>query len=412
MSRITTALKMEEPVRWILKNKDRLRFDLAIQRNEVWDINRKSLLIHSLIIYGCPLYENMLIQDNGDNYLWVIDGKQRLTTIIRYLNGEFALSDNTPNVEENEVANLKFDELSDEIRDEILNAQLTFYVLRNITKRERNNIFLRRNNYFPFSKIDLMGVLAGEDNMEFIDEILQKPFLKNIMLTDNQRNKREGRYLVAQVICLLQCGNAIDFSINSVTESMTKLEESGITEEQKNMVIELSDYLNNALPECEKFMKKVNIPMIFFTAKQAYKNGIKPEKFGGFIQQFFSAKYNKSKSEKYNEAARSATTKKDSVKTRLNEILTFYLDNEKKLPNYKKPEIKEVKSRGRRKSAVVTYNLNDEANNTKDKVENIVNNTVGNIIDNTEQEGQGGQKTDFIPYVTPESEEVQTEVVV
>jgi len=395
--------------KWVSKNVEKIRFDLAIQRNEVWDSDRKSLFIHSLIVgYSIPYF---YAQDNGDDYLWMLDGKQRMTTIYKFMNGEFELSPNTPNVGEIEVAGLKYEDLPEEFKDEILTTNLYINTYKNMTEDERDEMFLRLNNGMALTKIELTRVMASSKIMDYVKEIAQKQFFKTIVLNDNQRNRFIDEELILQIMSLVYENNAVSLSSKSIAEFALKIKEIGISDEQMEMMRKVSDYLNDALPIQEKFMKKINIPMIFFCAKKAIEDGVSHEKFGGFIQKFFSGERGKSISFKYNDATSSSSAKIENVRIRLNEILTVYLDT-KKFPIYKKPEEKEVRARGRKSSPVVTYNLNDEANDTKDKVENVVNNTMSDIIDNIKQEEQGEQKTDFISYVTPESKEVQTEVVV
>lgn len=59
------------------------------QRNYVWDDKKASKLIESCLL-GIPL-PNLYLYDNNNRYE-VIDGVQRLTSIIRYMNDKFALS--------------------------------------------------------------------------------------------------------------------------------------------------------------------------------------------------------------------------------------------------------------------------------------------------------------------------------
>ncbi|XDD45245.1 DUF262 domain-containing protein [Leptospira sp. WS39.C2] len=57
------------------------------QRNYVWDINRASRLIESLLI-GLPVPQIFFYEDAKNSYL-VIDGQQRLMTIYYYIKGRF-----------------------------------------------------------------------------------------------------------------------------------------------------------------------------------------------------------------------------------------------------------------------------------------------------------------------------------
>lgn len=61
------------------------------QRNYVWDINRASRLIESLLI-GLPVPQIFFYEDAKNSYL-VIDGQQRLMTIYYYIKGRFPRED-------------------------------------------------------------------------------------------------------------------------------------------------------------------------------------------------------------------------------------------------------------------------------------------------------------------------------
>ena len=60
------------------------------QRMDVWDNSRKSRLIESLLL-GIPI-PSIYVEEVEEGRYTVIDGQQRINSIIRYLNGEFGLS--------------------------------------------------------------------------------------------------------------------------------------------------------------------------------------------------------------------------------------------------------------------------------------------------------------------------------
>ena len=78
-----------------MSEKGTIRFDHAVQRGYVWDIKRKSLLIHSMLI-GYPI-PPFYAAKNGECYD-MLDGKQRTNAITDFINGKFELTD-VPEVE-------------------------------------------------------------------------------------------------------------------------------------------------------------------------------------------------------------------------------------------------------------------------------------------------------------------------
>lgn len=79
-------------VNWLNKQnkKGNLDFSISIQRKEVWDIEHRSNLVGAILI-GIPV-ESLLFEEDGNGGYYVLDGKQRSTTILRFLNDEFEIS--------------------------------------------------------------------------------------------------------------------------------------------------------------------------------------------------------------------------------------------------------------------------------------------------------------------------------
>lgn len=143
-----------------------ITFDNAFQRGFVWDVARKSLLIHSIIVNN-PVYECMAIMDDGVRS--VLDGKQRIgATIVQFYRGEFALEGvPTVNVETNDgeldldINGASYNSLPQYIRDIIDSYTFTMIILEEDVLEERvADIFFRLNNYKPMTAIELTRAKA------------------------------------------------------------------------------------------------------------------------------------------------------------------------------------------------------------------------------------------------------------
>lgn len=122
--------------------KGQVSFDCAVQRNPVWDMSRKSLLIHSMI-EGYPIPPFYFARKDDGKYD-ALDGQQRSLSIKGYLDGEFPLSDDTPQViDENgfpvTVSRLKFSELPEWAQDNIKDYSLTSITLRALLRKRLQN---------------------------------------------------------------------------------------------------------------------------------------------------------------------------------------------------------------------------------------------------------------------------------
>lgn len=70
-------------------NKNQIILDPDFQREDVWKIDQKSELIESVLM-GIPL-PIFYLNETKDGQLVVVDGRQRLTTFIKFFNNEFKL---------------------------------------------------------------------------------------------------------------------------------------------------------------------------------------------------------------------------------------------------------------------------------------------------------------------------------
>ena len=135
-----TASK-ERTLQWISNQhkKGNISFSHKLQRPiGQWSPKMKSLLIHSLLS-GFPVNPIYIVDENGT--LYTLDGSQRTSTCINYINNEFALSKDTPNVflqvtedgesisKEYEIAGKKFKKLDEEVQSTLLACSLEFCTL-------------------------------------------------------------------------------------------------------------------------------------------------------------------------------------------------------------------------------------------------------------------------------------------
>lgn len=334
--------KQSRPIqpRWFEKNEDKVRFDLCIQRNEVWDMDKKSLFIHSVICdYPIPPF---FAQDSSDDdFLWVLDGKQRLTTLIKFLKNEFALSENTPPVEDVEIEGFKYEDLPKDLQDELRTRNLLLYTFKNLTEDDRDEIFLRLNNGMALTKMELNRVTASSKVMSIIQKITKESFFAdNISITANQRNRFIDEELLLQTFMLLMKEEGTGLMSKDITGFVLELKDQGIPEDKLEIVKNTTQYLNEALPVKEKFLKKLHIPMIFMMATKAIKEEVESVKFGGWVQQFYS-----NIPHNYQRTCTSGSAKKENVMERLKEIEKHYDQNIASATNYKAPEPKQTSGR-------------------------------------------------------------------
>lgn len=352
--------------KWFINNENKISYDKLLQRNYVWSEDQKEELIDT-IIRKYPLPPMYARQDDNDR-LWILDGQQRIKTIQSFLKDEFSIYDsNTEPVEIDEqnyeIAGLKYSELPAPVRSRFNGKKYVLYTFQNMTDEEVRKMFMKLNNGSHLTKIELLRSMLSEETMELIDNISSESFFNNsTAITDKQKNRFVDQESIMQIITLFMNNGNGDLGFPNYSKNMIKFDSEGVSKEQKEEMINIAKYLSEALPEKEKFIKKVNIPIIFMVAKQAIKDDIKPEKFGGLMQQFFSGENQKSVEDRYNDACAGGSAKETQVKTRLNKMLDYYLKEKENVKNYKKPEPKT--SAGKGAPRTVTPPIETDPNNT------------------------------------------------
>lgn len=316
--------------------KGTITFDNAVQRGYVWDNDRKSLLIHSMI-EGYPIPAFFAAKD--ENGYSILDGKQRCNAIADYINGKYELS-NLPEVmievtteneegeeitEEEEVNlnDLDFAGLPEELQDRIKDYSLTVYYFDGITDEEINELFFRLNNGKPLSAIELTRVKAK--SLEKIKDIAKHEIFTST-LTEKAINKYTNEDIVIKSWAILSQENP-----NLETKNIRPMiEAADITDEQaENLKVVYSRLFEvyTALTATEdkqdkKIAKRITtrthlISLIPIISKQINNQSWDTAQFTNWTRNFFAGTKSATINEDYNEAARSASGKTENVKKRL-----------------------------------------------------------------------------------------------
>ncbi len=149
-------------------DKGKVKFENAVQRNLVWDNEKKSLLIHSML-YGYAIPAMYFSRDSNKLYS-ALDGKQRSHAIYGFLKDEFPLTENTPSVTDDEgnikdISGLTFSQLPEWAQDRIKEYNLTIYFYDDMTEEEIKEFFRRLNNGKPLTAFEITRVNAPDLKM-------------------------------------------------------------------------------------------------------------------------------------------------------------------------------------------------------------------------------------------------------
>ena len=331
MNKSTLPVGIKTMIGW--KNKGTLTFDNPIQRSgSQWTLLQKSLLIHSILM-GYPIPNCYFLKtkdENGNTVYDCLDAKQRLTSVFDFVEGEYELHSATPPCTvdgfEFDLANLSFEELADDLKDEILGCRMSIFCLEDCTDEEVEEIFARLNNSTPLSPIQKCRSIMSTELARWTKEICSMDFFQHsIGLTVAQLRREADLEVLLQSMLLLDSRHeGYDEWKGISTAEVTKYCKhirGKYNDDKKLMIMELFEYLGKAFREQHKFLKKSNIPMVVVLSKLALENDIKPEKFKVFIDSFSN-----SVCVDYEENTGSGNVKRVKTEGRLSAIAKAFAD--------------------------------------------------------------------------------------
>lgn len=326
----------------IVNNK--INFDHIVQRSYVWERTRKSALIESMIVgYPVPPVFAKRIDDGsgkrGSNIYYIMDGKQRLSTVKEYLNDEFALTDLAPvsyiNDEtgeecEQDISGKKFSELPESLQNYLNTVTFNVTYFDNLTKEEERELFKRLNAGKPLSTKSRL--LASCKDIEGMLDIGSHKLFDE-MLTDKSRDNKN------QVAVVMKCWCMMNHDIENVSfESKVfnpLLEETEIVENEKiamMAVFNLIVYTHSALIDrkekkvAKKLYTETHMVSLIPYFKKAVEAGINAEMMADWLVEFFGTKDTASVSEEYNTACAGGSAKNANIIARHNALSESYVE--------------------------------------------------------------------------------------
>lgn len=191
---------------------DALAMDIPIQRGVVWDGNTRSLYIHSALLgilaVQPPFVFSRHISHREDasaqsNYS-VLDGKQRLTTLIAFLNDEFKLSNlqDQPKIDGKDLTGLKYTALPPALIQQLLNTTVICTVVTDPTTEQEDVIFARLNNNKSMSAVDKIRPQC-KATVSIIDFVCRNTNIFAAMFSSKQLQKKPEFEIVLKSLMML-----------------------------------------------------------------------------------------------------------------------------------------------------------------------------------------------------------------
>ena len=298
--------------------KGKVNYDNAVQRNLVWDVEKKSLLIHSMI-YGYAIPAMYFTRDESGVYD-SLDGKQRSNTISEYLHDEFALSTDTPAIVDDsggveDVSGLYFSQLPEWVRDRIKDYNLTIYYYEGMTETEIREFFRRLNNGKPLSAIELTR--ANVPSLTIFQQLAKHKAIQFVV--SEAGRKRFTDEMIAMQLYQLITEESPDFSTKPFREWASKVEVDSEVLDTINAGLDAySVFARSLIDVNNKVLRTVKGRTHFISCAYycclAVQYDVNQDEINRTLTEFFSG--HPSISPEYNHTVSAGSAKPTSVQTR------------------------------------------------------------------------------------------------
>lgn len=285
-----------------------------------WNNSMKSLLIHSLLS-GFPVNPIYCVEEN--NIIYTLDGSQRTSACISYINNEFALSKDTPLmpfptrengeviIKKYDIAGKKFKKLTEDLQSTLLACSLDFCTLSHYTDDEVKEMFKRQNAGKPLSGKHLRVVYESDEFSDVVYSLSKHPFMDKL-LTKTQRKNGTDRELVIQTLMLMctdQKNEFTSFRKKDIDSFVKDHADKNLT--KATLLKDVLDGFNGAFDDIK--IPVTSIPMILYSGYRVKKDKKSFQKLIEIIKKFIE---NYNTNDDYKKFVKSGTGNSENVRGR------------------------------------------------------------------------------------------------
>lgn len=307
--------------------KGNVNFDNAVQRTLVWDTPRKSLLIHSMV-YGYAIPAMYFTKDDTGIYD-SLDGKQRSNAIAEYMGDEFALTEDTPLVydddgNEENISGMTFSQLPEWCQDRIKDYSLTIYYYEDMSDAEVKEFFRRLNNGKPLSAVELTRV--NTPSLASFQHLASHSAIQSVVSAAGKKRFTDEN--IAMQIYHLYTEENPDFSTKAFREWAKNIEtDDSIIIQIGQGLTALEAFISTLdAKEDKKILRTIKARSHFVSA--AYfctfceKDNVEQSDINATLRTFFAG--SPSASDDYNKTVGSGSAKHTAVQTRKKVMTELY----------------------------------------------------------------------------------------
>lgn len=314
------ATKDEMSVAQFMERLNVFKFNDPIQRNGVWSIEKKSLLMVSVLEeVSIGEVKTQIIRQNKKKIRNVLDGKQRLTTIRDYVRNRYALKDAfVQSFDEDgsqvliDVSDMFFNDLPMQYQNRITALILDIRSYEDLDDAMKSELFQRWNNGEALKPSQLRKSKMSYDLLFSIAELKQLEVF-TAGFSNSAVNNDTHSDMLLKALGVLKTDNNTALDNKSINRF---LDEDSFSTDDIEEVKKLGQYLNEVYSFLdEKTAKKSfgasKTVTLLYVVRLAIEDNCSHQDFALWIEHFFVKVYKKS-----GYATSSGTAKLDSVKRR------------------------------------------------------------------------------------------------
>lgn len=312
--------------------KETISFDNLVQRGEIWELWRMSELIWSIVMnYPIPpIYceRGTGSDDNKIKRFDCLDGKQRCTTIYKFLNDKFTLTKlkPIPYIDEDgveqfiDISGKKFSELDEELQDIIRDSTITVKYFDNINQDKKAEMFRRLNQGKALST--KTRTLASAKNIKKLLNIGSHKLFEE-MLTEKSRQNKNHAVIVTKVLTMLH--KDIDDVSFASKDFNPQIEQMEVSDDDKLELNKVFDYVVNVHEElvenkekdvAKKIYTETHLVSLVPFVKQSIDNNISEAMFGEYLINFFKTENDSDVYIQYMEACSGGVARNGAIVSR------------------------------------------------------------------------------------------------
>lgn len=233
--------------------RDSINTNPDFQRPAVWGNSQKQLLVDTILRdYDVPKLYWRKTNSKPDRYD-VVDGQQRLRALWSFFNNEFKLPKNSDPIDDENIANCKYEDLPHNLRAKFDTYPLDVVILEETDEDEVREMFLRLQNGTTLKAQEKRNAFPGKMR-DFVHELSSHNFFSAVGF----KNSRFAYdHVAAQLVCLEINGgpaNIRNADLNRMYEANTDFDNKGnIAKSVRRTIDILAEIFPERTPELERY---------------------------------------------------------------------------------------------------------------------------------------------------------------